>query len=165
MATVAKPLATCSLRWIYEQAAAILQLLKNFLLGIIAFIDAQIAILRAWIAQLDPVVRATEFIWSQIQKVLDAIREAMTAIPQGPLAELCPEFYSYFLDPAWYLYNTTVAALTRFKERFLSMYSFLGQLDRLLGYWEQSKANLIMAIDVIDDALYKAYMDSADAVP
>jgi hypothetical protein len=165
MATVAKPLATCILRWIYEQAAAILQLLKNFLLGIIAFIDAQIAILRAWLAQWDLLARATELVWNQIQTILDAIREAMTSIPQGPLAELCPEFYSYFLDPALYIFDTTTAALQRFKDRFLSIVSFMDDVDRLIAYWTQTKANLVIALDVIDDALYKAYMDAADAVP
>lgn len=165
MATIAKPLATCILRWVYQQAAKILEMLKNFLLGIIAFIDAQIAILRAWLAQWDLLAKATEFVWNQIQKVLDQIREAMTSIPGGPAAEICPEFYSYFLGPALYLFDTAVASLTRFKDRFLSMVSFMDRLDVLIAYWTQTKANLVAAIDILDDALYKAYMDAAAAVP
>lgn len=165
MSTVAKPLATCILRWLYEQAAAILQLLKTFLLGLIAFIDAQIAILRAWLAQWDLLAKATELIWNQIQKVLDAIREAMTSVPQGPLAELCPEFYAYFLNPALYIFDNTTAALQRFKERFKNMVSYMDEIDRLIAYWNQTKLNLVYALDIIDDALYRAYMAEADAVP
>lgn len=165
MATIAQPLAVCILRWIYSQVAKVLEMLKNFLLGIIAFIDAQIAILKAWLAQWDLLAKATQFIWDQIKKVLDAIREAMTSIPGGPAAELCPEFYSYFLGPALYLFDTAVESLTRFKERFMNMVSFMDNIERLIAYWEQTKANLIMAIDILDDAIYKATMDAAAQVP
>lgn len=165
MATPAQPLAVCILRWIYSQLAEVLKMLKNFLLGIIAFIDAQIAILQAWVAQWGLVALANKYIFDQIQKILDQIREQMTSIPGGPAAELCPEFYSYFLGPALYLFDTAVASLNRFKERFLNMISFENKLNQLIAYWEQTKANLIMAIDILDDAIYKAAMDAAAQVP
>jgi hypothetical protein len=45
------------------------------------------------------------------------------------------------------------------------MVSYMDDIDRLIAYWNQTKLNLVYALDVIDDALYRAYMAEADAVP
>lgn len=164
--TPARPLAFCVLRWIYEQISAILKLLKQFLLSILAFIDAQIAKLRAMLAQWDLLSKAEEALWSIVQKVIDEIRNAMLSVPNGPLAEFCPEFYSYFLDPAKGLFEAAVAALNVYRNRYKNMLSFLTYLDQLIAYWEQIKADLTYAIDVLDDAIHAALLkEAASAVP
>lgn len=165
MSSPARPLAKCIVRWIYSQLAPILQMLKNFLLGIISYIDAQIAILRAWLAQWDVLAQAEEFLWNQFQAVLDTIRNQMTSIPGGPLAEFCPEFYSYFLDPALALFDAAVAGLTLFRERFHNMISYMDEIDRLIAYWEQTKIDLMAAVEILDDAIFIALQNAASAVP
>jgi hypothetical protein len=166
MASPARPLATCVLRWIYEQVSAILKLLKQFLMAILAFIDAQIARLRAWVAQWDLLAKAEEFLWNQLQTIINEIKNAMLSIPQGPLAEFCPEFYSYFLDPAIGLFDAATAALNVYRNRYKSKLSFLTFLDQQIEYWEQIKADLTYAIEVLDDAIHKALLvEAAGAVP
>lgn len=165
MSSPAKPLAKCIVRWIYSQLEPILQALKDFLLGIIAFIDAQVAILRAWLAQWDILAKIEEAVWNQIKNVLDTIRNQMTSIPGGPLAEFCPEFYEYFMNPALALFDAAVASLTLFRERFHNMVSFMDEVDRLIAYWTQTKINLVAAVEVLDDAIFIALQNAADAVP
>jgi hypothetical protein len=41
----------------------------------------------------------------------------------------------------------------------------MDDIDRLIAYWTQTKANLVMAVDILDDAIYKATMDAAAKVP
>lgn len=165
MASPAQPLAKCIVRWIYSQLAPILKMLKDFLLGIIAFIDAQIAILRAWLAQWDILAKLEEQVWNAIKSVLDQIRNQMTSVPGGPLAEFCPEFYSYFLGPALALFDAAVAGLALFRERFHNMVSFMDEIDRLIAYWTQTKINLVAAVEVLDDAIFIALQNAASAVP
>lgn len=165
MASPARPLAKCIVRWIYQQAAELLEKLKQFLLAIISYIDAQIAILRAWLAQFDVLARIEEAAWAVVQEVLNTLRNQMTSIPGGPLAEFCPEFYSYFLDPALALFDAAVANLTVFRERFHNMISFMDEVDLLIAYWEQTKIDLVAAVEVLDDAILIALSNAADAVP
>jgi len=165
MTTPARPLATCILRWIYEQVAAVLEALKVFLLTLIAQIDTIIAFLRAWLAQWDFLARAEQFVYDLVQQAIDDIREQLTSIPGGPLQELCPEFYAYFLDPALAMFDRTVASLNIFRERYKNMLSFMDEVDRLILYWEQIKVDLLYAIDIIDDGIYQALARAASEVP
>lgn len=165
MATPAQPLAKCILRWLYQQAAAVLKALKDFLLGIIAFIDAQIAWLRALLAQCDILSRAEKFLWDQLQKLYEELKNKLMSFPGGPLADLCPEFYAYFLNPAGFLLDDAMAALSIFRERYHNVISFMDEVDRLIMYWDQTKANLVGAIDIIDAALLEAMMKEAEQVP
>jgi hypothetical protein len=166
MTTPARPLATCILRWIYEQASALLQMLKQALLSILAAIDAQIAVLRAWLAQWDLLARADEYLNNLVQQIIEQIRNTLVSFPGGPLQELCPEFYSYFLDPALALFDTIVNALNVARSRYKNEISFMDEVDYLISYWEQIKADLLFAIEVLDDAIYKKLVvEAAQQVP
>lgn len=165
MASPARPLAKCILRWIYEQIHQILEMLKQFLLMLIEYIDALIAVLRAWLAQWDLLAKAEEFIWNQIQRVIDEIRNALMTQPTGPLAEFCPEFYAYFLDPARALFENAVASLTMFRNRYRNMISYMDEVDQLISYWEQIKIDLVASVEIIDDAILIALSDLGDEVP
>jgi hypothetical protein len=166
MATPARPLATCVLRWIYEQVSAILKMLKQFLLAILSYIDALIAQLRALLAQWDLLAKAEELLWNALQSLVEQIKNALLSAPQGPLAEFCPEFYSYFLDPAIGLLDANTAALTAIRNKYKNKLSILYYFDRQIAYWEQIKADLIFAIDVLDDAIHQALLvEAAQAVP
>jgi len=166
MATPMRPLATCVLRWIYEQAAALLQMLKQALLALLAYIDALIAKLRAILAQWDLLAKAEELLWSLIQGAMDAIKDALTSFPEGPLAAFCPEFYSYFVDPAIGLLDANTAALSAIRNKYKSYVSAVYYLERQIAYWEQIKADLVGAIDVLDDAIHAALLiEAAEAVP
>lgn len=165
MSSPARPLAVCIIRWIYEQIKEILEKLKAFLLGIIEYIDLQIQSLRAWLAQWDYLAKIEQFVWDQVQKVIEEIREKLTTIPGGPLAEFCPEFYSYFMDPALDIFEAAVASLTLFRERFHNMISYMDEIDQLISYWEQIKTDLIAAVEILDDAIYIQMMKAAESVP
>ena len=166
MATPAKPLATCILRWIYEQAAALLQMLKQALLALLAYIDALIAKLRALLAQWDLLAKAEEIMWNLLQSVVEAIRDALTSFPEGPWAAFCPEFYSYFVDPAIGLLDANTAALTAIRNKYKNYVSAVYYFEQQIAYWEQIKADLVHAIDVLDDAIHAALLvEAAEAVP
>lgn len=163
--TPTQALATCVLRWIYEQIAAILEALKAILLALIAFIDALILILKAWLAQFDILAILEEAAWAVIQALIEEIRNLLTSIPDGPLKELCPEFYQLFTDPALQLFDTAVAGLTIWRERYKNLISFMDEIEALLLYWEAIKADLVATVEILDDAIYLALMDAADEVP
>jgi len=165
MGSPARPLAKCVARWIYEQASKILETLKALLLSIIAAIDAQIAALRAWLAQWDVLAKAEEFLWEQFQKVIEAIREQLMSAPEGPLAEFCPEFYEYFLDPARSLFESAVSSLAITRESFHNMVSYMDEVDQLISYWEDTKIQLVASVQILDDAIYQALMREAEQVP
>ncbi len=166
MATAAKPLAFCVLKWLYEQVSEILERLKAALLAIIAYIDAQIAILKAWLAQWDLLAQAEKFVYDKVNELIDKLRNEMVSFPAGPLAEFCPEFYSYFLDPALSLFDSTVAALNVFRNRYKNMISYMDEVEQILQYWEQTKADLLHAVDVLDDAIHNALLvEGAALVP
>ena len=165
MASPARPLAKCVLRWIYEQIHQLLEMLKQFLLMLIEYIDALIATLYAWLIQFDVLAQIEEFIWNQIQEVIEEIRNALMNVPKGPLAEWCPSFYSYFMDPARALFENAVASLTIFRNRYKNLISFKDELENLISYWEQIKVDLIASVEIIDDAIYIALNDLGDEVP
>jgi hypothetical protein len=154
-------LATCILRWIYEQVAAILEMLKAILLALIAYIDTQIAWLRALLAMMDVLSLAEQAAWAVFQALVEEIRNQLTNIPEGPLKELCPEFYQMFTDPASQLFEMTVAAVTVWRERYKNIVSYMDEVDELLQYWETMKQSLVYTIDVLDDAILAAMMREA----
>ena len=162
--TLAHVLATCVLRWIYSQIAAILEALKAILLALIAFIDAYILFLKAWLAQFDILSQIEEAAWAIIQALIEEIRNLLTAIPDGPLKELCPEFYQLFTDPALQLFDTAVSGLTIWRERYKNVVSFMDEIEALLLYWEAIKLDLVATVEILDDAIYLALMDAADEV-
>jgi hypothetical protein len=166
MATFARPLATCVLRWIYEQAAAILQMLKQALLALLAYIDTAIAAARAWLTQWDLLAKAEEIAWALVQAAVEAIKDALTSFPEGPLAEFCPEFYAYFLDPAIGLLDANTAALSAIRNKYKNYLSAVFYFEQIIAYWTQIKADLVSAIDVLDDAIHHALLvEAAEAVP
>lgn len=165
MASPARPLAKCILRWIYEQIHQLLEMLKQFLLMLIEYIDALIAALYAWLVQWDVLAKIEQFIWDQVQEVIEQIRNALMNVPKGPLAEFCPEFYSYFLDPARSLFEAAVASLTIFRNRYKNMISFADELQQLISYWEQIKVDLIASVEILDDAVLAKTSELGEEVP
>lgn len=166
MVTPLNTLATCVLKWIYEQASKILELLKQFLLGLLSYIDLQIAKLRAFLAQWDLLAKAEEALYNALMELIEQLKAAMLGIPQGPLAEYCPEFYAYFLDPAIGLLDANTAFLDAVRNKYKKKLSMLYYLDQQIAYWEQIKADLVSAIDVLDDAIHQALLiEAASAVP
>ncbi len=155
-------IAKCVLRWIYSQIAAILEALKAILLAIIALIDAYIIWLRAWLAQFDILSQIEEAAWAIAQALIDQVRSMLTAIPEGPLKELCPEFYRMFTDPALQMFDTAVAGLTIWRERYKNVVSFMDEVDRLISYWESIKAELTFTVQILEDAILLALMDAAE---
>ena len=165
MATATNILATCTLRWIYVQASAVLKLLKAFILAFIAYIDLQIAFLRAQAAQWDLLSKAEQVAWDQFEEILNIIKDEMQALPQGPLPEICPEFYRELVEPTKNLYEATIVGLTYFRESNKDMLSYMDELDQAIAYWEATKALMAATLIVIDDALYAALMREAEDVP
>lgn len=165
MVSPARPLAKCILRWIYEQISEVLQKLKDALMALITYIDSQIDALRAWLAQWDYLAKAEKFVWEQVQKVIDEIRNRLTTMPDGPLAEFCPEFYEYFMEPALAIFEAAVASLTLFREKFHNTISYMDEVDRLIAYWEQIKIDLLAAVEIIDDAILIKSQELAEEVP
>jgi hypothetical protein len=157
-------IAKCVLRWIYSQIAAILDALKAILLAIIALIDAYVIWLRAWLAQFDILSQIEEAAWAVAQALIDQVRSMLTAIPEGPIKDLCPEFYRLFTDPALQMFDTAVSGLTIWRERYKNVVSFMDEIDRLIGYWESIKLELEYTVEILDDAIYLALMDAAEEV-
>jgi hypothetical protein len=157
--------AICVLRWLYAQVAPLLEALKAILLAIIQFIDAQILLLKALLSQLDILKAIEEAAWAIVQAVIDKIRDTLTAIPEGPLKELCPEFYQLFTDPALQIFDTLVSGLSIYRERYKNVLSFMDEVEVLFQYWEGIKNELVALVESIDDAIYWAMMEAASAVP
>lgn len=165
MASPARPLAKCVARWIYEQASSVLKMLKAMLLTVIAYIDLQIAYLRAQLAQWDYLANKEQAAWEQFEKIIEAIRKELESAPEGPLAEFCPEFYQYFLDPARSLFEASVETLTIHRQQLHNIISYMDEVDLLIKYWEDVKTQLVACVDIIDDSIYIAAMREADRVP
>ncbi len=165
MATPIQPIAKCIIKWIYEQISWVLKQLKEFLLWLIGKIDAQIAILRAWLIQWDLIAKAEEFLWNQYERIIDAFINQLSALPEGPGAEVCPEFVEYFTDPVLGLLESLMSSLTPARERFNADISFVDEIDVAISYWTNTKNDLLVAVDVIDDATYQALAREAEAVP
>jgi hypothetical protein len=157
--------AICVLRWLYAQVAPLLEALKAILLAIIQFIDLQVQLLKAMLAQLDILKAIEEAAWAIVQAIIDKIRDTLTAIPGGPLQELCPEFYQLITDPALQIFDASVAALSIYRERYKNVLSFMDEIEVLFQYWEGIKNELVALVESIDDAIYWAKMEAASAVP
>lgn len=143
-----------------------LKILKNFLLGLIAFIDLQIAKLRAFLAQWDLLAKVEKIIYDKLNELIEQMKDAMIALPDGPLNDLCPEFYSYFLDPAISLLDANTAALSAVRNKYKNKLSWIYILEQQIAYWEQIKADLVSAVDVLDDAIHQALLvEAAELVP
>ena len=165
MATPARPLAKCVVRWIYEQASWVLQQLKKQLLRLIDLIDAQILALRAWAAQYDILAQIEQAAWNAVEGFINDLMSELSAMPTGPMGELCPEFVAYFTDPLLGLLETFMRSTKFMHEDINSVLSYMDELDLAISYWDAVKQDLVAAIDIIDAALYEALMAEAEAVP
>lgn len=165
MASPARPLARCILRWIYEQIHELLEKFKKWLLKQIEAMDALIAAAKAWLAQWDVLAQAEQFIWDQIQEVIEEIRNSLMSVPEGPLAEFCEDFYRYFMDPALALFEAAVASLTIFRNRYKNMISYMDEIEQLISYYEQVKVDLIATVEILDDAILVKTSELGDEVP
>jgi len=164
MATVGRPIAICVSRWLYSLSSEILQLLKAAVLWLIEQIDIEIARLRAILAQYDIVANVHEILWALAQAIIDEARSRMSnLVPDEP--EYCPEVYEYFSDPFVILFEQSLGNLTLFKEKYADYVTYIDNVDRTIAYWEQIKADLLLVLEVIDDAHYAALARSAQAVP
>ena len=158
-------LAVCILRWLYAQVAPLLEALQAIILAMIAWVDAFLAALKAWLAQFDILSQIEEAAWAVVQAIVDQIRTALTGLPGGPLRELCPEFYSMITDPALALFDTAVSGLNIWRERYKNVLSFMDELETLFQYWTGVKNELTDLTVSIDDAIYWAMMEAASEVP
>jgi len=159
------PVATCVVRWIYEQASWVLQKLKELLLLMITYIDMIIAILRAWLAQWDLLAKLEQFLWEQVEWFLEELMSLLDSLPLGPAGDICPEFVAYFTDPIVGLLESFTGSLKYLHGDLNSMLSYMDDIDRYLMYWENTKLDMVAAIDIIDAALYEALMNAAEDVP
>ncbi len=157
-------IAQCILNWLYSQIEPILDALKAILMAMLLFIDAQVLALRALLAQYDILAMLEKASWDAVQAIIDAIRNQLTSFPEGPLRELCPEFYSMLTDPALQLFDTSVAALTIWRERYKNVLSYMDEVEGLLQHWETVRNELAALINLIDDAKYWAQIRAAEAI-
>lgn len=165
MASPLQTVAKCIARWLYEQASAILQQLKAFILALIDLIDQQILILRAILASMDILAQLEQAAWNRIEDAFNAIRDALFQSVDGPLGNECPEFYQDIMEPAISMFENAVTALTVFRERHKNMLSYMDEVDEAISYWEAVKVQLVAILNVLDDALYLALMREAERVP
>jgi hypothetical protein len=149
----ATPLAECILRYLYSITESILQALKNFINGLIALIDAQIARLRALLAQYDLLSKAEEILWNQVKTIIDALKSLLGTVPAGPGQDQCPEFYEYFIAPAVAYLEGITEGLSIYRQRYQGIISYMDEIDELIAYWENIKTFMGYGIDVIDDAI------------
>lgn len=157
--------ALCILNWLYAQVAPLLEALKAILLAIIQFIDTQILWLKAQLSLLDILKIMEEAAWAIVQALIDKIRDTLTAIPCGPLRDLCPEFYAMITNPALEIFDLSVAGLSIYRERYKNVLSFMDEVEALYQYWNTIKLELVALVESIDDAIYWAKMEAASAVP
>lgn len=165
MASPLQTVAKCIARWLYEQASAILQQLKAFILALIDLIDQQILLLRAILASMDILAQLEQAAWDRVEDALDAIRDALFQSVGGPGMDECPEFYQEIMEPAISMFENSVTALTVFRERHKNMLSYMDEVDEAILYWEGTKLQLVAILNVLDDALYAALMREAERVP
>lgn len=150
-------LAQCVVNFFYTLASAILQLLKSFIEQLILYIDSIIAKLRALIAILDALLNPIEVLWSFFEAILEQLKNSLLGGIQklGPAGDLCPEFFQYFTDPVLVLFES-FSVFTIYKENYLHSVSLTAYFDQALTYWTATKAILLEAFVVIDDAILAA---------
>jgi len=149
-------LARCVVNFFYTLAATILRMLQTLVTTLIALIDAKILELQAMIAQLDIWNSLVEFVWSLLEGILDELKNTLLGAVQkiGPPMALCPEFYNYFVSPVIALIDS-LSFFRTYKEKFQTSISVLAYFNKLLTYWETTKATLVACNVVIEDALYQ----------
>lgn len=152
----ATPLAQCILRYFYSIESAILKALKAFLNTILSYIDAQIAKLRAFLAQYDLIARGEEILWNQFNAIIEALKSALTTVPEGPGLDQCPEFYEYFITPQVAYLEAVQEGASIYRQRYQGIISYMDELDALIAYWENVKQFIIYGVEVIDDAIVVA---------
>jgi len=156
-------IAKCVVRWIYDQVAELLKILKEKLLQAIAFIDRQIDALRMILSQADILARFEEFLWNGFQEIIQQIKDALLSGIPGPEESLCPEFWEFIMAPLnLILYNYT-DIFSVYRERWKSLLSFMDEVDYFISYWESTKSYLLAMVDVLDDATYAAMENAATA--
>lgn len=165
MPTPLHAFAQCILDWIYQQVHEILEMLKAFLLGLIAQIDALIAILRAWLAQWDLLAKLEEAAWNIVQKVIDEIRDALMTVPEGPLTDACPEWWNTLIQPAIAIFENAVATLYILREKFHNDLSYMDEIDALIAYWGGIKTDMVAMVEILDDAILIALNEAGSNVP
>ncbi len=149
-------LERCVLNFLYAISSAILRILQTLINSLIALIDAKILELRAIIAQLDIWNNLVEAAWSLMEAILDELKSLLLGGIQklGPPMSVCPEFYNYFVDPVIAMIES-FSVFTIYKEKLQMSLSVLAYFDRLLLYWQTTKATLAASSIVIEDALYQ----------
>jgi hypothetical protein len=152
----ATPLAECILRYLYAIPSSNLKALKNFLNAIIAFIDAQIKKLWLLLAQYDLLAKAEEILWNAAKQVIDAIKNQLLTVPDGPGLNQCPEFYEYFMAPAVALFEALTEGLSVYRGRYQGLISYMDEVDALIAYWNNIKLFMGYGIEVADDAILVA---------
>lgn len=173
MATPAQPVAACIAQWMYEQQSAQLKALRSFIETGLVAIDAQILKAQTAIAANEPALLIEKFFWDKQEAVIEKIRSNILAgLPgpggslPGPSPEDCPEFYQYVAQPSIGLLESSLAAYTPYKDRYMKQLSHSDKLNELLVYWQGVKAQLAAILDVLDDAIYYVLvLEAANAVP
>ena len=149
-------LARCVVNFFYTLAATVLRMLQTLVTTLIVLIDAKILELRAIIAQLDIWNALIDFVWSFLEGILNELKNTLLGAVQkiGPPMALCPEFYNYFVSPVIALIDS-FSFFKTYKEKYQASISVLTYFDKLLQYWEATKATLVACNVVIEDALYQ----------
>ena len=161
-----RSIAVCIARYLYSLAEPYLRWLKNYLLGLLAYVDAQIAWLRAQAAQYDYLANKEQAAWEAVEGVFNELRDEMDKfLENGPLADECPEFYEYFMGPARNIFENSTAMLTIHREHYHNAISYMDELDLLIAYWVNIRTQLVAAIEIIDDAIYMYAVTAAEQVP
>jgi hypothetical protein len=162
-AKFAGTLVKCILDWLYALLEPVLQVVKAVLLAMIAWLDMQILILRAFLLQFDVVAIAEEVAWSIISAMVEYVQSLLLSPFGGPPPEICAEFYQMFSDPLRNILDTMFAGVSILRERYKSVISFKDELDSLLEYWVGVKNELTALVEAVDDAIYWSRMMASDA--
>lgn len=166
MATPLQPIAQCIANFLYAQSSAVLSALRAIIEQQLLLIDAQLLWLRSQVLLAQPYLIAEQALWDNvINPGLDNIKNVLKNDLPGPADDVCPEFYSYMVDPAIGLLDAGLSAFSPYRSRFLDKISMVSYFDKLITYWEAAKAQLLAILDVLDDALYLALQREANNVP
>jgi len=157
--------AKCILDFLYSLAATALEILKAILLAMIAAADLYIQQLKAQLVQLDILATAEEIAWSIYEAAVNALKELLLFPEElGPYRDICPEFYALITDPALALLDSATSGVSIYRERYKSGLSIRDEIEALYQVWVAYKNELVALVESIDDALYWAKMETADAL-
>lgn len=125
--------------------------MKSFILTQLAAVDIMIAQLRAQAAQYDMLAIWEKELWDMVNYAVETAKDKMLALPEDlPLADFCPEFYEALIQPAVDLLESLLSVTSLFRNRYKNLLSYMDELDALIAYWEQVKADLLTLLDLID---------------